>query len=213
VTAEQPLTHARAFELLPWLVNGTLGAAERDAVDEHVRACIACRRELREQQRLQAALRAQPIVHLSGQAGLERLDSRLDAMPASRRRGWAARYRNARPFAIAAGIGVALLGALLWLTPLPRIGAETYTTLATPQRVEAALLDVVFSEQTTAAEMRTLLAQVDGEIVAGPTEVGRYTVRVADGPLTAGELARIAETLARDPRVRFAGRSLTETPP
>jgi anti-sigma factor RsiW len=209
VTGEQPLTHERAFELLPWLVNGTLRSSERDAVEHHVRTCIACRRELKEQQRLQAALRGQPTVHVSARNGLERLDSRLDTLPPGDRL-WAERYRNLRPFAVAAGLGVALLGFLLWLTPPPQLGAATYTTLATSPSAGNALLDVVFAEQTTAAEMRELLAQVDGEIVAGPTDVGRYTVRITHDPLTADQLMRIVEILARDSRVRFAGRSLTE---
>ena len=209
MTGEHPLTHERAFELLPWLLNGTLRIQERDAVEQHLRMCIACRRELKEQQRLQAAFRGQPTVHVSARTGLERLDSRLDAL----RPGvgaWVERYRSFRPFGIAAGIGVALLGFLLWLTPLPRVGDDSYATLATSPSVEGTLLDVVFADQTTAAEMHALLAQVDGEIVAGPTDVGRYTVRVADAPLPADALTRIAQTLARDARVRFAGRTLTE---
>ena len=104
MTGEQPLTHERAIELLPWLINGTLRTAERDAVEHHVRMCIACRRELKEQQRLQTALRGQPTVHVSARSGLALLDSRLDSL----RPGagtWAHRYRNFRPFAVAAGIG------------------------------------------------------------------------------------------------------------
>jgi len=209
VTGEQPLTHERAVELLPWLVNGTLRIHERDAVEQHVRLCIACRRELKEQQRLQTAFRGQPTVHFSARTGLERLDSRLDSLRPGAG-AWAARYRTFRPFAVAAGIGAALLGFLLWLTPLPQIGDDSYATLASSPSIEGTLLDVVFAEQTTAAEMHALLAQIDGEIVAGPTDVGRYTVRVADEPLPSAALARIAQTLARDPRVRFAGRTLTE---
>jgi hypothetical protein len=38
-----PIGHARAFELLPWFVNGSLAADERDAVELHVRSCIMCR--------------------------------------------------------------------------------------------------------------------------------------------------------------------------
>lgn len=209
MTGEQPLAHERAFELLPWLLNGTLRIKERDAVEEHVRTCIVCRRELKEQQRLQTAFRGQPTVHVSARTGLEQLDSRLDSLRPGAG-AWLERYRSFRPFAIAAGIGVALLGFLLWLTPLPRVADDSYATLAASPSIEGTLLDVVFAEQTTAAEIQALLAQVDGEIVAGPTDVGRYTVRVADEPLTADALTRIAETLARDRRVRFAGRSLTE---
>jgi hypothetical protein len=210
VTSEQPLDHERAFELLPWLVNGTLRVQERDAVEQHVRTCIACRRELKEQQRLQTAFRGQPTVHIvSARTGLERLDSRLDSLRPGAG-AWIERYRSFRPFAVAAGIGVALLGLLLWLTPLPRIGDDSYATLGTSPSIEGTMLDVVFADETTAAEMHALLAQFDGEIVAGPTDVGRYTVRVADDPLPAATLTRIAQTLARDPHVRFAGRTLTE---
>ena len=212
MTAGQPLSHARASEFLPWLVNGSLGAAERDAVLEHVQACIACRRELREQQRLHAALRAQPTVHVSAQMGLEQLDRQLDATRLRNARAWPDRLASVGPFAVAAAAGVALLGFLLWLTPLPPIDGGTYTTLATQQPENAALLDVVFAAQTTAAEMHALLDEIDGEIVAGPTEVGRHSVRIAGRELSATELERLVDTLARDPRVRFVGRSLADLP-
>ena len=77
----QTIPHSRAFELLPWLVNGSLGAEERDAVEQHVRSCLACHRELKEQQRLRAALRAQPAVHLSPQTNFEKLARSLDGQP------------------------------------------------------------------------------------------------------------------------------------
>jgi len=74
----QSITHTRAFELLPWLVNGSLGAEERDIVEQHVGSCLACHRELKEQQRLRAALRAQPVVHLSPQTNFDKLARALD---------------------------------------------------------------------------------------------------------------------------------------
>ena len=65
----EPITHSRAFELLPWLVNGSLSAEERSLVEQHVSTCLSCHRELKEQQRLRAAVRAQPAVHISPQTG------------------------------------------------------------------------------------------------------------------------------------------------
>ena len=38
--------HRTADEMLPWFVNGTLEGAEWAAVEEHVRECARCRREL-----------------------------------------------------------------------------------------------------------------------------------------------------------------------
>ncbi len=38
--------HQRVEQLLPWYVNGTLAAAEKRAVEEHLAVCPACRAEL-----------------------------------------------------------------------------------------------------------------------------------------------------------------------
>ena len=207
-----PLTHERAFELLPWLVNGTLQAAERDVVEQHARTCIVCRRELREQQRLATAVRAQPAVHVSAQAGLDELDRMLGAgaQEARAAASYRHRYLALRPFAVAAAAGVALLAFLLWLTPLPQPGPEAYSTLATPPSEGAVLIDVVFAQQTTAAEIGALLGEVGGEIVAGPSAVGRYSVRLAGSALDDAAVDRALATLSSDPRVRFAGRSFAE---
>ena len=45
-TGERRLGHDEAWELLPWLVNGTLDAAERHSVETHVAGCTECRAEV-----------------------------------------------------------------------------------------------------------------------------------------------------------------------
>jgi len=97
----------------------------------------------------------------------------------------------------------------LWFTPLPE-GGGGYSTLATPPTTGTPLLDVVFAEDTTAAEMQALLDDIGGEIVAGPSDVGRYSVRVAAGRTDAARLHELLDALATDSRVRFAGRSLLD---
>lgn len=42
------MTFEHATELLPWLLNGTLAAAERDEVWHHLETCERCRRDLTE---------------------------------------------------------------------------------------------------------------------------------------------------------------------
>jgi hypothetical protein len=215
VTEPEALSHNRAFDLLPWLVNGTLDAMERDAVEQHARTCIVCRRELKEQRHLKATVGNQPTIHVSAHAGLAELDRRLDAKPAASRgtREWGGWYAAVQPFAYATAAGIALLAFLLWLTPLPEIGTDRYGTLATETPDQPKLIDVVFAQQTTAAEMAALLADVDGEIVAGPSAVGRYSVRIASGRANETQLLRIVDRLAADSRVRFVGPSLAELPP
>lgn len=208
----EPLPHARAFELLPWLVNGTLSGPERDAVEQHTRTCIVCRREIKEQQSLYAAARSRRTVDVSAEAGFDRLNSALDEAPSidARRR---LSYATAGRFAAAAAAGVAVLALLLWFTPLPRLDAGSYSTLATAPAAGEAMLDIVFADATTAAEIQALLDDIGGEIVAGPTPLGRYTVRVTARPRNDARFGKLLDTLAADRRVRFAGRSLSEVQP
>jgi anti-sigma factor RsiW len=208
VTASRPVSHGRAFELLPWLVNGTLSDDEREAVAEHARTCIACRRELKEQQRLYAAMRAHGAADVYAEAGLEGLERELDGEA----RRWRVGYVTAARFAVAAAAGLAVLVVLVWLTPLPRVADASYSTLAAPGATGTALIDVVFAEETTSAQMQELLDDIGGEIVAGPTNLGRYTVCVR-APKNEAQRAELLRSLGADPRVRFAGPSFAEVPP
>lgn len=212
MTEPAALPHARAFDLLPWLVNGTLEGAEREAVEQHVRACIACRRELKEQQRLHVSVRARRTVDVSAEAGFDRLNSELDDASRVARPHWRIRYRTAATFALAAAAGLAVLAILLWVTPLPELGGSGYSTLATTAN-DAALLDIVFVDETTAVEMQELLDDIGGEIVAGPSKLGRYSVRVTGAQENGTQLDELLGALAADPHVRFVGPALTDVQP
>jgi anti-sigma factor RsiW len=211
----EPIGHARAFELLPWLVNGSLTATERDAVEQHIRACIACRRELKQQQLLRSAVRAQPTVHLSPHSGFDRLNREIGSTAAEPRADPRAAFAPLLRFAVVGGFGIVLLAMLLWLAPsAPRSGATGgYSTLATQTATNGTQLDLVFTQSITASDMQVLLDEIDGSITSGPTDAGRYTVRVANGNASEEEIARILARLMRDPRLRFAARSLSAAAP
>ena len=210
MTQPPELDHNTVYELLPWLANGSLAAAEREGAELHVRTCIVCRRELKELERLRLAVRSQPTLHLSAEGGLNRLQRQLDReaarRPAPRDVGYAPFFR----FAAVASVGIAFLGVLLWLAPgIPnRTG---YTTLATPPAAQRAQIDLIFNRETAVADIQALLQAVDGEIVAGPSELGRYGVRIHGGSATDTEVTALVEKLVHDPRVRFAGRAFTES--
>jgi anti-sigma factor RsiW len=210
VTQGPALDHDAAFELLPWLANGSLSRTEREGVERHIRSCIACRRELKDLEHLRLAVRSQPTLHLAAQGGLDRLERELDRETARQRASLLARHTALFRFAVAASVGVAFLGALLWLAPTLQDRAG-YSTLATEPREQSAQIDVIFNQQTPAADIQSLLKTIDGEIVAGPSELGRYSVRIRDGRASDREIAASIERLARDPRVRFAGRAFTES--
>lgn len=201
-----PISHDQAFELLPWLVNGSLAAGEREAVEEHLRSCLSCRRELKMQRHLHEALRAQSAVHLSPHSGFEALSRQLSGTaPPPGRPVW----RSIGRIVAAAAAGIALVALLLWLAP--NDGSETgrYQTLTAPAPAQSTgELDVVFTDTVTAAEINALLADIGAEIAAGPTELGRYTLRLRDSQRDEAAVTALVGRLAADPRVRFAGRAM-----
>ena len=202
----EPIRHERAFELLPWLVNGSLETREREAVEEHLRTCLPCRRELKEQRRLQDVLRTQPAVHISPQTGFDDLNRQMAVGPRGRRNrrlvgpDRALRERRGRGRRAARGAALAR----------PAERAQRPTTivpLAAPADASGARVDLIFVQSTTAAQMQAVLDELGGEIAAGPTDLGRYTVQL-DREASEAEIAALLERLRNDPRVRFAGRAL-----
>lgn len=205
----QPIPHSRAFELLPWLVNGSLGAEERDAVEQHVRSCLACHRELKEQQRLRVALRAQPAVHLSPQTNFEKLARSLDGQPVLGARR-ARRFEPVMRFAAAAVVAAVAVGAVLWLSPTRIDTRGGYETLAKGRIAAPGELDIVFGQSVTQEQMQSLLEEIGGKIEAGPIGVGRYRVRLQAPIESDAQLDALLAKLNEDPRVRLAARVLTE---
>jgi putative zinc finger protein len=205
----QPIPHSRAFELLPWLVNGSLDTEERDAVEQHVRSCLACHRELKEQQHLRAALRAQPAVHLSPQTNFEKLARSLDGPPAIGARP-ARRFEPFLRFAVAAAVAAIAVGAVLWLSPTRLDTRGDYQTLSRGAAAAPGQIDIVFGQSVTQAQMQSLLEEIGGKIEAGPSGVGRYRVRLEAPIASDARLDALLAKLNNDPRVRFAARALTE---
>ena len=194
MTDPPSLPHSRAFELLPWLVNGTLAGAERDAVEQHARTCIACRRELKEQQRLHAAVRARRTVDVSAEAGFDRLERRARRRGARRAAALASPLRDGRSVRGRGGRRHGRARDPAVVHAVARARRDNYSTLATPAAETPPCSTSCSRSDTTAAEMQALLDDIGGEIVAGPSELGRYSVRVA-GDATERTRSRAARRL------------------
>jgi len=72
-------------ELLPWLVNGTLEPNARREVEEHMRSCLACRREVEELRELRREVKQQAPAPPDG--GLGRLLQEVQGAPGTRESG------------------------------------------------------------------------------------------------------------------------------
>lgn len=217
----EPISHETVSELLPWYLNGTLGEAERERVEAHAHFCLICRLELKKERQLQQFVQAAPTVDLSPEAGFDQLTQRLDDPTLSRNRaleGFLAKpWANWSSLGIAprfafAALALAALAALLWAgipNPAPS-QAPGYFTLSADPRAENHV-DMIFADHVTEIEMRALLGEISGSIVAGPTEIGRYTVRLGNEFSSEG-LMEFIQAMNADVRVRFVGPAILKEP-
>jgi hypothetical protein len=78
------MSHEESWQLLPWLANGRLGAAERTRLEQHLHGCAECAREV-ELQRLWCRTLTEPerVTYAPGPS-FRKLMERIDAEPAPR---------------------------------------------------------------------------------------------------------------------------------
>jgi hypothetical protein len=212
------LSHERALELLPWLVNATLRGSEREQLEAHVRDCLVCRAELRSQRALAAFVRDRPTLDRSVDQGFDALLARIDAgdVRTQTPRRWQTMLRDHPTWlagASAAAAAVLLLAVWIGSGQSELARSVPFTTLTQPQATAGLLLDVIFAEEVSEAQMRALLREIDATIVAGPSQLGRYTIRVAFDGTAARDANALLALLHEDARVRFAGPSFVSDQP
>ncbi len=206
--------HRRVWELLPWYANGTLSHQERERVEAHLAECLLCQEEERACRRTAEAVRetgdAAPSPHpVQFQRLLARVEEHEREEAAGRGRGRLSRLLAATPrFArrallAQAAMILALAGILIWSATTRTTGPAEFVTLsdsAAAPPATAERLRVMFAPGTTEREIRELLLAVRGEIKAGPSPLGVYTLEIPDGSDPDVVLAR----LRSEPQVTFA---------
>jgi hypothetical protein len=215
--------HQKVWEILPWYVNGTLEGDEHEFVARHILRCQSCADEVVRCQSIATAVRsAEEAARMPSPEHLARLMERIDRGNTSvaperwriRVREWIEKIRLAFQetpslfrWALAAQTAaIVLLAAAIILQA--SLAPSFYRTLSDadgssePGRVH---LQVVFADDITEREIRTLLSSIGATIVAGPTPMAVYTVALAAGDREAPPRTR--ETLAMlraHPKVRLA---------
>jgi len=176
--------------LLPWYANGTLSDTERQQVGRHLESCAPCRRELEEltllKRRLTETYEAQsaPSARLARSvmaqvaADARATGDRTDT-PSSWLHGLDEWFRSL--FVpqwvptLAAALLIAQMGLLIWVGLLP---TELERVSGRSLGMQTATIAVTFQTTATEEQIRTLLQQVRGQIIHGPTAEGLYTVEV-----------------------------------
>jgi len=215
-------SHQDAWLSLPWLANGRLSGAERMRVEEHVRGCALCTREVALQRRLCDALTEPERVTYAPGPSLRKLMDRIDGRPplasaeprAGRLRTFLARQSSAwRPPGLAWAASFLLLVGFLGLAATTyRWSQPRYSTYtAAPAPTSMAALHIAFVPSLSIAEVGDALRSAGAQVVEGPDATGIFGVApvAASAGVAAGaaegapELRALAARLRADPRVRW----------
>ncbi|HRF62200.1 MAG TPA: zf-HC2 domain-containing protein [Candidatus Competibacter sp.] len=200
--------HDEIEALLPWYANGTLTVAETATVERHLAHCPACRADLEQCRALVTAVQRNEESWQPAPGGFDRLMAEIDRLEAKptpaktssssllqRILDWLQATPNPVRWTLALeSMAVAAL-LLIVATPMLRTVPE-YETLSSGAEQPATKephLRVVFADAATVGEIRQLLRDIDGNIVAGPTALGVYTVAL---PATDHSDRALAQALA-----------------
>ena len=188
-------------ELLPFYVNGTLPAADREWVDNYLREHPTSRAELQWYESLQTRLR-DDVPAVSSEIGLERALQRIRTegpKPALARRAAAPtaleRLRDwfasivpqtvLRPAFAGALAVVALQAAVIATLVIERDESSELRAIQPTVVDKGPYLKVNFKADAREADIRMLLVEVHGSLAAGPGQLGDYYVRVPESQVAA----------------------------
>jgi len=195
--------HERIWDLLPWYVNGSLAERESERVEAHLAVCARCQEEegicRRTAEGVKSAGEVAPSPH---PVQFQRMLARIDESEREER-ARAAWWKRGEPFrslveatpgplrgalVAQAAIVILLIGVLAWrelhvrpaTSPAP---PAVYTVLSDPAQAPQASvgLRLMFAPQTSEREIRGLLLGIRGQITAGPSPLGVYTVEIPAG--------------------------------
>ncbi len=206
-----PDTHAEAWTLLPWLVNGRISDEDREWVETHVASCEECSREVQAQRAIAGQMRDEPLPQaLSAQRSFGKLWTRIEAsegaLPAAEganasaeRRGPSRTVRWLAAAVVVQAVGLATLGLAAW-----NGGTGDFRTVADVPavQVKGPAVRLVFDPAMSVGAMKEVLERHDLRIVAGPNGGGAFTAALAGTGSATPE--SVAAALSNDARVQFA---------
>lgn len=212
--------HLAVLELLPWYVNGTLDAAEKQQVQVHLKQCLVCRDALQSWQfTAECARLGTPASRF--EENWNRLMGRIkqDRIPPASRQPiyrkflglkmkMAYVWRNlsdAQP--VLKGLFAVQLAALVALFSVVIIrdtdtNPQLYRTLSEGDGYSAAAsgkhVHLVFTADALEVDVRRIVNGVGGNIIGGPGAVGVYTVILKEDTA-----ALMVEKLKSEPKLVF----------
>jgi hypothetical protein len=198
MTTTETTCPADVLEWIAWYPDQGLTDRQRGAVEAHAAGCVPCREEIS-----MILGRAEPeTAPPDPESMLARLRQRIDATESEsvprpavahpEAVGRPGRGLEMRPaLAAAAAAALALIGLVAGLTlggarePSLQTATGSATGSATggvaASGTGGPALDVVFADDASASHIARALRTIHGEIVGGPTPLGRYRVALPSG--------------------------------
>ena len=209
--------HQEISLLLPWYVNKTLSEDEIEWVENHLKVCLTCKRDIAALQKLAAAVQQEGSMDTVAQASFSRLKKRIHSpdsagqekspivttLPVQPKRQGNMRRLPRPALALAAVLLISLL--ITRFIDTGHFQMNDYRTLSNAEipAISQNTLRVIFSTGTQQPQIDEMLASVQGRIVDGPTEQGVYTVAV-DSELAAEKVLDRVALLRKNAHIIFA---------
>ncbi len=211
--------HRQVWSLLPWFINRTLNAEEQAQVESHVKTCITCQIELKQQRQVYNNIQQAELLQQMSNASFSQLKKRIDTQPVSQLASIRTRFENfqrlffpfqaAKSFALV--LAILLIPAVFIFNVMPdkTLPANEYRTLAQtpaplPESQQPGLIRVVFTDETDGAQIGTIVNSVHGRIVNGPYKNGVYEILIDDEQQYSITTTEVIERLRHNAHVIFA---------
>ena len=210
--------HQKVWNLLPWYINHSLDPAEQDIVKNHVKTCVTCRIELNQQQQVVENMRQADLLQQMSRASFAQLKKRIEEQP---KLYALAKYHEPKkeqklfsPRLLTFVRYTALAASLLLLAlpfmldsqiDKPELKGD-YRTLANSIKGEQRnnMIRIVFANQSNPEQIQTILRNVSGHIVKGPSENGIYEVQIGNQQTNSQEVKDVILQLRKNTHVIFA---------
>ena len=197
--------HAAADVLLPFYANGTLCGEELAFVEQHVRACEQCQREVDWLRVVYGAVAASPSLQDATRTIPDHLTELVNRglQPNWRERihaGWRTTQPWTRWLMAAQLAAIAVLGTLV-ATDTREVPSYRTLGLPSPSAQMSDAVAVMFNPGITESDLRRLLLGVDARIVDGPSSTDVYVLEIP-----AERTDQALRALRAEPGVRLAER-------
>lgn len=224
---ENSISHSSAWSLIPWMVNDTISADDRERLQSHLDACGECHAQYMLECRIRECMQAE--IKIDGDEpdlALAQLLARIDAEQTVDEVTKAPRSFRATPrvnrwlaaAVVVQAIGLGTLGAV----QLQSAGNETpptsaeYRTLSSPTPiVTSGVIRFVPAPGMTVASMQALLAGADLQIVDSSPHSAIFALALVPRGSADSREERVAQavrSLSSQPDVLFAEPILSPAP-